>query len=80
VVLKLFNLLMDELGPLFLKAGILVRGGDLSGFLVSVPEEFWAGCKTAHLDGREVGCDHLRGMVWLKTCDHVMVRVEGDVR
>lgn len=80
VVLKLFNLIVEELGPLFLKAGIFVRGGDLKGFFLSLPEEFWVGCKTAKLDGQEVGCDHLREMTWLETCDRVMMRVKDDVR
>jgi hypothetical protein len=80
VVLKLFNLLVDELGPLFLRTGIFVGGGDLKDLLLSLPEEFWAGCKTAHLDGQEVGCDRLRGMTWLKTSDRVMVRVKDDIR
>lgn len=80
VVLKLFNLIVEELGPLFLRAGIFVRGEDLKSLFLSLPEEFWAGCKTANLDGQEVGCNHLRELTWLETCDRVMLRVKSDVR
>lgn len=78
-VLKLFNLVANDLGPKFLKQGIFVRGEDLHGFLTSLPEEFWAGCKVAIVDGREVGLDYLLGMKWLENRDLVMLRVEGYV-
>ena len=80
VVLKLFNLLVDELGPLFLRTGIYVGGGDLKDLIQCLTEEFWAGCKTAHLDGQEVGCNRLRRLTWLKNYDRVMVRVKVDIR
>jgi len=78
-VLKLFNLVANDLGPTFLKQGILARGEDFHGFLTSLPEEFWAGCKVAIVDGRAVGLDYLLGMKWLENYDLVMLRVEGYV-
>jgi len=78
-VLKLFNLVANDLGPKFLKQGIFVRGEDLHGFLTSLPEEFWTGCKVAIVDGREVDLDYLLGMKWLENHDLVMLRVEGYV-
>ena len=78
VVLKLFNLLVEELGPLFLGQGIFVRREDLRGFLTSLPGEFWTGCKAATLDGRNVGLGDLREMKWLKDCDFVMLQVHGN--
>jgi hypothetical protein len=77
IVLKLFNLLVGEMGPSFLKKGIFIRPGDLKGFLTTLPEEFWGGCKGATLDGRTVGLDDLREMNWLKGCDIVMLQVHG---
>ncbi len=79
VVLKLFNLLLDELGPRILKEGIHVRREDLYSQLKSFPEEFWAGCKLAEVDGQEVSLDYLMSMKWLENYDLVMLRVEGDV-
>jgi len=79
VVLKLFNLLVNELGPGFLKEGVLVKPEDLDAFLMSLPEEFWEGCKVAAVDDQEVGLDYLLGLEWLENHDLVMLRVEGDV-
>ncbi len=78
VVLKLFNLLFGELGPMFLRQGILVRREDFKGFLTSLPGEFWEGCKGATLDGRNIGLGDLREMKWLKDCDFVMLQVHGQ--
>ena len=77
VVLKLFNLLVEELGPMFLGQGIFVRREDLKGFLTNHPGEFWAGCRAATLYGRNVGLGDLREMKWLKDCDFVMLQVHG---
>lgn len=79
VVLKLFNLVVNELGPTFLKRGIFVRREDLEGLLMSLPGEFWGGCKAANVDGQEVGLDHLLGMTWLDNYDFAMLRVHGDL-
>lgn len=79
VALKLFNLIVTELGPTFLKRGIVVRREDLEGLLVGLPGEFWGGCKAAIVDGQEVGLDHLLGMTWLDNYDFAMLRVHGDL-
>jgi hypothetical protein len=76
VVLKLFNLLVEELGPMFLERGMFVSREDLESLLSSLPGEFWGGCKGAYVDGEEVGLDHLRGITWLDNCDLVMLRVD----
>ena len=80
VVLKLFNLVINELGPTFLKRGILIGRKDLESLLKSLQGEFWAGCKVAYVDGQEVGLNHLLGMKWLNGYDFVMLRVEPDIR
>ena len=76
VVLKLFNLLIDELGPNLLKRGVIVRREDLKSLFVSLPENFWAGCKKAQVDGREIGGDHLPK--WLDKYELVMLRIDGN--
>ena len=77
VILKLFNLLLNELGPTFLKEGVLVRGEDLKSLLMSLPEEFWTGCKGAKVDGQEVDPGYLLGMKWLGRYELVMLRVDS---
>jgi len=54
VGLKLFNLLMAELGPAFLLRGILLPSNVLGDFLAGQSPEFWAGCRHVRLDGEPV--------------------------
>jgi hypothetical protein len=51
VMIKLFNLVALELGPLFLKQGIWIDGKNLVNFFQRVPDFFWDGCLTAEIDG-----------------------------
>jgi len=51
VMLKLFNLVALELGPMFLKQGIWIDGKNLEFFFQRVPDFFWDGCLTAEIDG-----------------------------
>ena len=51
VMLKLFNLVALELGPMFLKQGIWVGGKNLENFFQRIPDFFWDGCLTVEIDG-----------------------------
>ena len=51
VILKLFNLVALELGPLFLKQGIWIAGKHLEFFFHRAPDFFWDGCLTVKIDG-----------------------------
>ena len=53
VNIKIFNLLMAELGPNLLGKGVLVRAVDLFGFLAEREKEFRHGCSVM-LDKRSV--------------------------
>ncbi|OPY82220.1 MAG: hypothetical protein A4E65_00868 [Syntrophorhabdus sp. PtaU1.Bin153] len=44
VRIKIFNILMDELGPLFLGRGLFLSSDALRSFLQKQPTEFWDGC------------------------------------
>ena len=59
VFLKLFNLLLRELGPHFLKRGIWVDGKILEDFFKSQSDDFRAGCRSARLDGERIEPDKL---------------------
>lgn len=50
VRVKLFNLLLPELGPGFLQRGINISANDLSGFMKCRTDFFWQGCSSALLD------------------------------
>lgn len=60
IFLKLFNLLLKELGPSFLKRGIWIKGKDLSDLFKRQPDDFWAGCEGAKLDGEKIDLKRLK--------------------
>lgn len=61
VRVKLFNILLPELGPAFLAEGITLATPDLAAFLADRDERFREGCKDVFLDGRPVGPELYRG-------------------
>ncbi|HOI74531.1 MAG TPA: hypothetical protein PLO63_10320 [Syntrophales bacterium] len=54
VVVKLFNLTVRELGPLFLERGIRIDPEDLKNLFRNRPEALEEGCVEAAADGRRV--------------------------
>jgi hypothetical protein len=52
--LKLFNMIMQELGPEFLRKGIVIRTSELVDFFREQPEEFWRGVSLMALNGAPV--------------------------
>jgi hypothetical protein len=64
VRIKLFNLLMAELGPGLLKKGIFVESSLLMDFLRGQSEDFWSGCRQSILDGEPVDPGVLRDGIW----------------
>jgi hypothetical protein len=56
-IVKLFNLLVNDLGPIFLKNGILIKKQPLVTFLRRQPEDFWLILKSAHWNGKKIGAD-----------------------
>lgn len=74
VNVKLFNLLMAELGPGLLRTGVLLRFSDIAGFLMERAEEFRQGC-SATLDGKSVDVKMLEGSAALAGNDQVFFTV-----
>ena len=64
VSMKLFNILLREMGPTFLKNGVWIEGNDLEDLIKRQPDTFWAGCKKASLDGKEVDLKEFSGLKW----------------
>jgi hypothetical protein len=73
VFLKLFNLPLKELGPLFLSQGVLVDGENLSNFFSIQTQDFWKGCQVAEVDGEAITPEKLRDMTWQER--YVFLRV-----
>ena len=73
VRMKLFNLLLPELGPSFLQRGIGLTAAELADFLARRPAIFWQGCRKILLNGAPLEPERLKagealpgeGTVWL---------------
>lgn len=82
VQMKLFNLLMAELGPDFLRKGIYVSSSDLRDFLSGQSRDFWQGCRQILLDGKPTVAASLEDIAWLSHHDRVFLSLavpERDV-
>jgi hypothetical protein len=64
ITVKIFNLLLQEMGPLFLSRGIIIRQDVLRDFLRQQPTPFWAGIKTATLDSKGVDLREILEAGW----------------
>lgn len=67
--MKLFNLLLAELGPGFLRQGIGVASADLAAFLAGQAPDFWTGCGEVLLNGSLVDPGVLKSGGWLAEDD-----------
>jgi len=59
IILKLFNLLMEELGPPLLQRGVFIKKAVFKEFLRNLPKNFWATCQAPQVDGEEIEVDEL---------------------
>ncbi len=60
VRVKLFNLLLPELGPEFLRRGVLLAGTEGAGFFREQDDIFWSGCSSILLDGTPFAPERLK--------------------
>lgn len=61
--IKLFNLVIRELGPDFLEKGILVKSSHMIDFTRSQPEGFWEKCKKIILDEKPIKPEFLKSQI-----------------
>jgi len=64
VVIKFFNMVIKELGPVFLKHGVLVNSGKLHELLRKYRDEFRAGISSARLAGEDIDFNDLLKKDW----------------
>jgi hypothetical protein len=72
---KLFNLLIDELGPVFLQRGILVKADEMIHFLKKQTESFWDGCSEIIFDGKNVNRGTLLDGEKLARSDFIFLKI-----
>ena len=64
IVLKLFNLVARDIGPMFLIQGIWISGKNLQGFFRKVPDHFWTRCLSAEINGMHSEVEKLAHIDW----------------
>jgi hypothetical protein len=64
VFMKLFNLPLIELGPMFLKRGILVSGNTLHEVLAAHADDFRKGCRSVLVNGQNFDLELVQEMDW----------------
>ncbi len=61
VKIKLFNMLMKEVGPLLLERGFIISGAELVTLLTEGEASFQDGCVSVSVNDRPYSCDELGG-------------------
>jgi hypothetical protein len=75
LLIKLFNLLIQEIGPHFLQNGILVNSNDLSDFLISQANILKNDCAEAQLNAQPIKPDALMSMDWPKKPGFIQLKI-----
>jgi hypothetical protein len=78
VVVKLFNLLIEELAPTFLEQGAWIQRELLEHFLRTKVSGLRKICTAARVDGKETDLDKLSALKWSPGTDQVLLRTSRD--
>jgi hypothetical protein len=76
ITIKLYNLVVKELGPIFLESGICFKDLDLFDFFDNRSPGFWSNCKKVVVNGEEVDPDDLRNESRWHRGNFVRLKVE----
>jgi hypothetical protein len=79
IVIKLFNLVLKELGPGILQQGIRTKAKNLQDLLNRHLNELKTGCISGELDGKQVGINNLLELDWDDQTVFLQVRSEKAV-
>ncbi|MDY0041652.1 MAG: hypothetical protein RBS57_15170 [Desulforhabdus sp.] len=75
ITVKLFNVLAEELGPVFLARGARLKALDLKVFLENRSPDFWESLEWAQLNDKEMELEELQQTNWLEGHDFVVLRI-----
>lgn len=75
LLIKLFNLLIKELGPRFLQQGILPDATELRNLLTFLSDLEWKDCTHAELNANKISPDTLMTIAWPEAPGFVLLEV-----
>jgi hypothetical protein len=78
VNIKIFNLLMAELGPGLLQRGVVIRTEDFILFTTGQSGDFWKGCRRITLDGKPLSPGELPDPAWFSGKGQIFLSVSSD--
>lgn len=78
VQIKIFNLLMAELGPGLLQRGVVIRSENFIRFATGQSQDFWQGCRQIILDGKPLDAGELQDTAWLSGKGQIFLSVSSD--
>lgn len=64
ITLKLFNMVAKELGPVFLRKGVIIEGNTFQNFVRDNLEDLKAACSSIHLNDTKIGVARLKELKW----------------
>jgi hypothetical protein len=76
ITIKLFNLLVKEIGPVFLKHGIFIGIEAANRFFNQQTKDFWASCRNAQIKTIDSLPDQLVNFNWQKLRGFVFLRLD----
>lgn len=78
VQIKVFNLLMAELGPGLLQRGVVISSEEFIRFATGQSQDFWRGCRQIILDGKPLDAGELQDTTCLSGKGQVFLSVSLD--
>lgn len=64
ITLKLFNMVARELGPVFLRKGVIIDGNTLQDFVQDNLEDLKTACSSIHLNDTQISIARLKALKW----------------
>ena len=78
VQIKVFNLLMAELGPRLLERGVVISSEDFIRFATGQSQDFWQGCRRITFEGKPLVSGEMPDPAWLSGKGQVFLSVSTD--
>jgi hypothetical protein len=75
ICLKLFNLVAEDVGHLFLEKGVFISGKNLRDFFRNASDKLFSGFRPGEVDGVQMSAEQILSMDWEQT--EVFLKLKG---